>query len=139
MRTTVVVTLAVAALVLGLACNDDDDTAPDLVAPVAIHDSTWNYDDALLSGALVEEDGCLVVVAADHRILPAFPDDGVIWDPPSHVLTVKGVQFRPGTEVHFGGSQSSASRQLPADLHWVNAPADTCRYDTIWLAGPPSQ
>jgi hypothetical protein len=119
-----------------LACDSEEDPPDDLVAPVAIHDGTWNYDDALIEGTLVEEDGCLVLIAGDQRILPAFADDGVIWDPPSHTLTVRGVQFRPGEPASFGGSGTHGP-ELPPTLRWVNAPVDGCRYDSIWLAQPP--
>ena len=57
-----------------LATNCDNDGPPvDLVAPVAIHDGTWNYDDALIEGTLVEEDGCLVLLAGSERVLPPSP------------------------------------------------------------------
>ncbi len=120
-------------------CEDEEDPPADLVAPVAIHDGTWNYDSALIQGTLVEEDGCLVLLAGDQRVLPAFADGRVTWDPPSHTLTVRGVEFRPGEPARFGGSGSSAGRELTAGMRWVNAPPDTCRYDSIWLTQPPSQ
>jgi hypothetical protein len=117
-------------------CEDEEDPPADLVAPVAIHDGTWNYDSALIQGTLVEEDGCLVLLAGDQRVLPAFADDRVTWDPPSHTLTVGGVEFRPGEPARFGGSGTDGP-ELPATLRWVNAPVDGCRYDSIWLVQPP--
>lgn len=128
----------VALLMFPLVACGDDDTA-DLVAPVAIHDGTWNYDDALIEGKLVEEDGCLVLVDAGQgtgRVLPAFADDRVIWDPPSHVLTVYGKEFRPGTRVSFGGS-GWPTATLPPGVSWVNGPPTSCRYDMIWGVNPP--
>ena len=130
--------MALSALSL-IACGDGRDNTPDLVAPVAIHDGTWNYDSSLIEGMLVEEGGCLVLVDVGEgmvRVLPAFDDDQVTWDPPSHVLTVHGREFRPGTRVSFGGSAWIAGG-LPQGISWVNAPSSTCRYDTIWGVNPP--
>jgi hypothetical protein len=131
-------TLPLLALTQLAACDDEDDPPADLVAPVAIHDGTWNYDSALIEGTVVEEDGCLVLLAGTERILVAFPDDRVTWDPPSHTLTVRGVEFRPGEPASFGGSGGSSGRGLPAGMNWVNAPPETCRYDYIWFPQPPS-
>ncbi|MEX0781392.1 MAG: hypothetical protein WD557_02000 [Dehalococcoidia bacterium] len=135
--------VALLAASLAVACETEDDqptpslTPEDLVAPVAIHDGTWNYDDALIEGTLVEEDGCLVLLAGDERVLVAFPDDRVTWDPPSHTLTVRGVEFRPGDPARFGGSGGGG--QLSTGTEWVNAPPNTCRYDSIWFPQPPSE
>jgi hypothetical protein len=129
--------LLVLALVAS-ACDNEVDPPDDLVAPVAIHDGTWNYDDALIQGTLVEEDGCLVLLAGGQRVLPAFADDQVTWDPPSHTLTARGVAFHPGEETSFGGSMSTSGRELPGDLHWVNGPVETCRFDAIWLTQAPT-
>lgn len=131
----------VAAALFAIACEQEQDdpvpTPEDLIAPVAIHDGTWNYNDALIQGTLVEQDGCLVLLAGGQRVLPAFADDRVTWDPPTHVLTVRGVEFRPGGLTSFGGSGGDG-RDLPSGLNWVNGPVATCRYDAVWFVNPPS-
>ena len=127
--------LIAAWISLVFACGEDNGE-DDLVAPVAIHSGTWSEDDGAITGTLVEEDGCLVIVTAGQRMLPAFADDRVTWDPPSHTLRVHGVEFRSGTVVRLGGGGGSR-HDLPPGTSWVNAPPDSCRYDTIWFVQPP--
>jgi hypothetical protein len=89
-----------------------------------------------LGGTLALEDGCLLVLQGGNRVLPAFADDRVVWDPATNTLAIRGVPLRVGDTVLLGGH--GLGSELPDYLKWVNPPSTDCRFDQIWLSGPPS-
>jgi hypothetical protein len=125
-------------LTLAAGCSPPNDLSN---SPLAVQAGGWNGNDAALAGMLVEEDGCVVVLAENdregQRMLIAFAEDGLEWDDSRDILTVYGHEYRLQERVRLGGSERA--RDLVGDPTWKHAPSAGCRYDGIWGLNPPQQ
>lgn len=87
------------------------------IEAIAIHD--WDPEDpgmqALLTGMLQDQSGCLVVAAADQSepVVVAFPRSLARWDADRQVLEYGGREFRVGDTVWMGGGGVNAPLELP--------------------------
>lgn len=123
--------LALSAVLVAAGCDHDSYDG----SPLAVHDGTWNGDDAAVEGRLVEEHGCVVLLVEypeqdGSRLLPIFAEDGLRWNVLSQIVSVKGEDYKLGDRVRFGGS--AWGPDLPSGTKWVNAPSSECRYAAFW-------
>jgi hypothetical protein len=128
--------LALAALAtVVIACSGPNDFAG---SPLTVRVGGWNGDLAALEGRLVEEDGCVIVVAEDsRRILITFAREGLEWDEAGATAGVYGHEYRIGDQVRIGGSFWPDPEATAADDGWIYPPSPGCRYDAMWGLNPP--
>lgn len=120
-----------------------DAEAPPGSAEIATYRDDGNGMEALLTGTLVERDGCLYLetpgYAPDGRSaywLPILPESTTRWD--GTTLTLGDESHRVGDEVSLGGGVSSEPTS-PDDLSGMEGIPDACSTEYAWLAAPPRE
>ncbi len=144
MRLTNVMLAGLVVLSLA-ACNDDTKSAAKQTTPtagvavIATSAATDAGFDALISGELNDEGGCVHLVLNDgSMVLPIFPDGLASWDDGN--LTIEAMEGPPftyqvGDEVTWAGATIERKRALKAAPQ--RAVPEACeRYDTWGMVSP---
>ena len=137
-RPRLVATLVSVAAVggLGAACgvvtDAGDATAPtEPLGPAAVYrDVGSDGMDALLSGAVRIDDGCLYIEGSEGlgRLLPYFPVTGTTWE--DDALVWNGGRYVDGDPISLAGGEIG-----PGGLTDAVAP-DSCDDSPAWLVAP---
>lgn len=132
-------TVAIGALLLAsLSCNGGlQDT------PIARHRGGLSGNDAEMTGQLVLEDGCLLLIDEfEARWLPLFPK-AATWDDQNQEVRLEGTRLAVGSRVGLGGGVAfedleteDAAAEL-ADIPWSDPPGAQCRFYGAWWVGRP--
>ncbi|CAQ02403.1 hypothetical protein ACR8AL_12795 [Clavibacter sepedonicus] len=148
---TIAVAAALGALLAGCATSPAEAPADAAAAaspvPGSAEIATYRDDgdgmEALLTGTLVERDGCLYLETPGYapdggsaHWLPILPERTTRWD--GTTLALGDESHRVGDEVSLGGGVSSEPTS-PYDLSGMEGIPDACSTEYAWLAGPPRE
>ena len=134
--------LALGALgLLTCACASTAPSATAAPTPIFFprHDVSGALPDALLSGTLVHDDGCLLVESDGLRWLPVWPADfepGVINLHPVVLAPDRTLLVETGEGLILSGAGHEGAEQYAAvvDLIGQDVP-EPCRVGRYWLVG----
>lgn len=99
-------------------------------SPIALYPRGIGGQQALLTGGLTLENGCLYVVESNgRRWVPVFRFPGSHWDGRARSVATRSGTFAVGATVRLGGGELRPAGDAP----WVKRPPSTCELTRLWL------
>lgn len=143
-----------AGVVLAASCGADASDAPagtgaspdadGAWGPLAVIEAAGGGDEALISGTLQVDEGCVLLDEGGKTVLLLWPSAATAWDSSTATVSLvtsdgQRVALEDGDSVTFSGGGSSvaeggaAAEDFLASTEWVQAPSADCVTDTRWF------
>ena len=91
--------------------------------------------DALFTGTVNIQTGCVYVTDGSVRKLPVFPQGSIAWNAAQRAFTYQGGTYAAGDTISLGGGEGRGGAELPASF-FSTPPADGCDTSAMWIVSP---